>query len=304
MTATAFPSPLIIADLSGGTDQDAGPTPIAQGISLLDPRSAYTYSAGSARPFYGFADGGGCLVADFAPSAVSTTNIAASQHTTQNTALTLVSSSGSGITVGDSIVRADTGATVTGLLRIDGTVGYVAAGSSKLNRTWDPTKPAMGRAVSISSTSDLHLINFTVKGYDPYGYPVTSTIAGPNNSTVNTTKTFKWVASVTPDTTDGSHNVTVGTADIFGLPIRADSLFYVYAFWNEIAFATSSHLTFTAADTTSPATASTTDVRGTLNLNADAGGTASNGTIKLRVAVVPSVANISTTTGLFGVAQV
>ena len=304
MSTTAFPVPLVVADLSGTTDPELGPSSFIQGTALLDPRTPFTFAVGGANPFYSFMDGGGILAADYAPSAVSAVNIAALQHPTLNTAMTLVSSTGAGITVGDSIVRTDTGATVTGLLRIDGTVGYISTSTIDRSRIWDPAKPAIGRSVSLTSTADLHLINFTVKGYDGFGYPVTSTIAGPNNSTVTTPKTFKWVASVTPSASDGVNNVSVGVADIFGLPIRADSLFYVSAFWNEITFATSASLVFTAAVTTSPSTAALGDVRGTLNTNANAGGTASNGTIKLRLSITPSAANISTITGLFGVSQV
>ena len=233
------------------------------------------------------------LGADFAPSTVSTTNIAASQAVSSTGGLTLVSATGSGITVGDSITNAVTGATVTGLLRIDNTPAILTFGQAQTLGVWDPSNPPVGRAVSLTSASNLSAINFTVAGYDAYGYPQTQTLAGPNANTVNTTKTFKWIASVKPASTSGS-SVSVGTADIYGLPLRSDRFFYASdSCWNNALILTAA---FTAADTTSPATASTGDVRGTITP-----ASSSDGTKRLQIYQSVAPANVSTVTGLFGV---
>lgn len=69
-----------------------------------------------------------------------------------------------------------------------------------------------GRIVGIYSSADLHLIGFTIVGTNANGEVISETVAtGPNNSTVVSTKLYKTVTSVTPDTTDGSNNVEVGT---------------------------------------------------------------------------------------------
>ena len=85
----------------------------------------------------------------------------------------------------------------------------------------------------------------------------------------------------------------VGTGDVFGLPIRADSRNYVLTAWGG-AFVTTG--TFTAAVTTSPATTTTGDVRGTF-----APADAADGSKRLTLWVF--VADDDTQTGLYGVTQ-
>ena len=153
--------------------------------------------------------------------------------------------------------------------------------------------PLLGVQCRVTSTSNLSAINFTITGYDAYGYLQTATIAGPNVNTVNTTKTFKWIKSVKSSTTNAG-SVSVGTADIYGLPLRADRFFYVSdSTWNNVTILTAA---FTAADTTSPATASTGDVRGTITTVSS-----SDGTKRLQIAINLHPANVSSVTGLLGV---
>jgi hypothetical protein len=138
-------------------------------------------------------------------------------------------------------------------------------------------------------------VNFTVKGYDAYGYPLTQTLAGATtSSTVYTGKAFKWVSSVSASTTS-STAISVGVSDIFGLPFFASAIGYVYAYWNSKLVATSTTATtFTAGVTAT--TAGATDVRGTINLG---GMAASDGTKKLQMWQWVSPVNL-TTAGLFG----
>lgn len=303
MTVSAFAGPLITFGQSPVADYnpDAGPSLFFNGSGLLDPRSPYTYnglSFGSAT--LGFLGSTSIPVIQVVPSALAANNIAASQTPTAGTALTLVSSTGAGITVGVSITRADTGVAVTGLLAIDGAAGTVTFGTGGTGAggsvaLWDPAK-AIARAVRIHSAGVDTGATFTVRGFDIYGYPMTETITGASGADANGKKAFKYILSITPAGTLSGSAVTAGTTDIIGLPIRADVVseteINMASTW--ITAATG----FTAAVTTSPATATTGDVRGTYALQ-----TASDGTRRLAIFQTPQVANIGSVTGLFGVTQ-
>lgn len=159
-------------------------------------------------------------------------NIALSQHMTLSTALVLTA--GTGVT--STTAPDGSGRTV---LQLD-----------------------TPRCVAIISTANLSGMTFTVSGFDQYGQPMTQTLTGPNNATVNTKKAFRQILSVTPSATDGANNVTVGTADIFGMNFVVLHNEYVASVKWGGALAQDGGV-FTPADTTSPATASTGDIRGT-----------------------------------------
>lgn len=298
MSASAFSGPLVVygaAPYATETNEDRGPSAFDQGMALLDPRTPFTYTPGisDTRKFYGhLASGVVCI--DAVPSTLSAANIAAAQVPVAGTALTLVSSTGSGITVSTSITSASTGLAVTGLLAIDTAMSPVTFGSAAQTSVWDPTK-AISRNLRITSVGDDSGATFTVVGYDLYGYPVTETITGANAGIAAGVKAFKYIASVTPAGTLSGSNASVGTGDVIGLPLRADYFGQVRIVYNDAAITATTG--FTAA-VTSTATATTGDVRGTYALQ-----TASNGTRRLHVYVHPSVANISSSTGLYGVAQ-
>lgn len=177
------------------------------------------------------------------PLTAAINNIALSQHMTASTALTLTA--GAGITAG------------------------TAPNGSAILQTDVP------RCASLTSTSNLSAINFTLTGYDEYGALLTSTIAGPNNNTVTFPKAVASVVSIVPGTTDGSHNVSVGTSDLFGLQFAVTDAGYVLPKWgNALPIDTG---TLVEADTAA-ATATTGDVRGTYQPS-----TASNGVRRLVV---------------------
>jgi hypothetical protein len=156
------------------------------------------------------------------------------------------------------------------------------------------------RCVSLTSTGNISAVNFTVKGYDVYGQPMTATLAGPNNNTVNTLKAFFSVISITASAAVGT-NTSAGSSDIFGLPVAvADAGYIVKSSWNNTLAQNAG--TFTKADATSPATSATGDVRGTY---AQAGA-ASNGVIRLVLTLALSGAAVSskaTRLGALGVTQ-
>ena len=114
-------------------------------------------------------------------------------------------------------------------------------------------------------------------------------------------KAFKYILSITTNA-DVATTVKVGTGDVFGLPLRVDSFAYADVVWNNTAVTASTG--FVAAVTTSPATATTGDVRGTYAVQS-----ASDGTKKLQVFITCNTAtminntNSSTFTGPYGVTQ-
>ena len=409
MSQTAEQGPLITFGqaVSNDTNPDAGPSAWYQGDMILDPRTQYTYQPGepaTAGQTWGWTTAGPVVLVDQAPSTASTTNIVDAATPTTGVPLTLVTSSGSGITVGCSVVNALTGKLVTGLLGIDVsaartvtgsftngspkitdsgetllgvqvgdrvtlttsatlptpfallTTYYVAAigngdlmlaatsggppisatstgsGTQTLNVTattsyyngplpaqpqvvfgqggsgfgggqggpmtaWNPAW-ALRRCLILTNNGNDTTGTYTVAGYDEYGYPMTQVLTGPSTSTVDTTKAFKYIASVTPGGTIASTSVSVGTIDVFGLALRTDYVQYIQVYWGTpstiVAPASS---TFVAADIQT-ATGTSGDVRGTIY-----GGSASDGTKRLIVVWTPQPANMNSTVGLLGQPQ-
>lgn len=106
----------------------------------------------------------------------------------------------------------------------------------------------------------------TVTGTDYYNQPQTE--ASASGTTFTGKKAFKTITAVTFST--GVTAATVGTGVKMGLPYRVDQNGILDALMDNLPDVT---YTFVAADTTSPATSSTGDVRGTI-----AASTAPNGT--------------------------
>lgn len=284
-------------------NSDAGPNLSYQGNGLIDPRFGYANggigSGAGSMLAAGFGPGVNYVVIDQVPSTAAAANVAALANVTSGTKMTLVSSSGSGIvvTTAAQFIK-PTGKTVpSGVLAVENAVAFVNFGQSQAIQLYDPTT-LIARAVSITGVSGGAGGAMTVRGYDIYGNPMSETITvGAGVNTVNGKKAFKYIASVTPGFTD-AHNYSVGIADVYGLPLRADAFGYVNASFNNQLL---TNPTFTAADTTSPATATTGDVRGTIVVTAD-------GTKRLQVMQGISVANLNTLapgvfTGLYGVAN-
>lgn len=411
MSISAFSGPVVAFGQSpypaSEYNPEIGPSLFYAGAAILDPRTPYTYVTGQD---FGAATAGFLGVQDVVslnilPYTLSKTAIAAAAATTANTAMTLVSSSSAttGIATSQSITRADTGATVTGLVGIDAytsvtgyisngtsgtagnilivstasaaplTIGMVISGTgigsnvvitgygptvtatnggagagltgsytvsgapvaagtsgspititallgnSTLNaiaaertpfgsagtvQLWNPMA-LTARAVSITPTSGTPTanINFTVSGYDIYGYPMTEVIALTTGSTQSTAvsgkKAFKFVASVTPSVTD-TVTYSVGTTDTFGLPIRSDyfgDVLIVYPGSGSTNVVTS--VTGYTAAVTTTATSTTGDVRGTYTVQT----ASSTNTNRLIIRQSPALYNIGSATGLFGVTQ-
>lgn len=141
------------------------------------------------------------------------------------------------------------GTGVTARLRADGVTEYVLD---------------VPRTVTITAAG-ANTATYLVTGYDQYGQKMTETFAAPSTSTVTGKKAFKTVISVAnANATAGTNGLTVGFSDILGLPFRLTDLGYVTnCMFNQTAVTINSS-NIKVADTTSPATSSTGDVRGTI----------------------------------------
>jgi hypothetical protein len=138
----------------------------------------------------------------------------------------------------------------------------------------------VARNVSIVSSSASDTTQtVTVTGTDYYGQTQTARLTINGTTTVNGTKTFKTITQVAVSAAFVG-NLSVGSGDTFGLPYRVtDAGYLLRTGWNNTVADNAG--TFTAADTTSPATATTGDVRGTF-LPAS---TAANGSRRLVIAI-------------------
>ena len=299
MPVTEVSGPFVTSAGNSSGNPDYGPSLTGNGNGLLDTRYVYPYGAAGLRAI-GYKGNNHIPTINAVPSAKTVNALAASQAPTTSVALTLVSTTGAGITVtsGATTVQPSGNVIPSGTLAIDGLPGTVYVSQTGATQLYDPSK-ALARAVTISSNGNDSTASFTVKGYDVYGYPMSDTIQGSaSSSTVTTLKAFKFVSSITPTGTINSTMVAAGQSDVYGLPLRADYWGDITVYWNSALI--TANTGFVAADATSPATAATGDVRGTYAVQT----TASNGTVRLQIFQTPSVADLLTQTGLWGVSQV
>jgi hypothetical protein len=317
---TAFEGPLIVygtrnAPGQGGTNNpNKAPSPFGQGVGLLDDRAGYNVNRWGCITWMG---SGGAFVPliNQAPTALTVTNIAASQTATAGTALTLVSSANSGVTLvasGGVTIWASGNLIPANTLVLDGLPGLITpyqnvtqpSSGNPMVSLYDPTK-SISRNVRITCSGDDHLATFLVSGYDLYGYTQTETIAGVTTAVASGKKAFKFITSIVPAGTVSSTALTVGTGDVIGFPLRVNSPGYTNIWWagtqatvTTNPFGTASAYNF--ADTTSPATSTTGDPRGTIYLGT---ATASNGTASrtLQVAVSLDPSAFGAADAIFGV---
>jgi len=141
------------------------------------------------------------------------------------------------------------------------------------------------RAVSITAAAGATTRSYTVTGYDRYGQKMSELI--PNvaaSSTVNGKKAFYQVLTVAVDGAT-TNNVSAGSTDILGIPVRVTDRGYCDPSWNNTLARDTG--TLVVADQTSPATTSTGDVRGTYVPSS-----ATDGTKRLIMGIgVPAIAS-------------
>lgn len=294
--AGAFPG-LTIGD--GG--EQPGPSAFAHGGGIFDTRFGNFAGAdiSATMPmWYGL---GWINVLNQAPAALSATNIAAAQVPVAATPLTLASAS-TGITVvpagGFSIIAGQV--FPAGALMIDGNPAVitlqslgaltVAGGLS----CYDP-RTMIARRLIFTSVGNDSTATVAIVGVDMYGYTYHETVTLANATTTTSLKAAKAVISITPAGTLSGSNLSVGTTDVFEFPLAVDQFPFVQIYWNSGLISASTG--FTAAVRTTPATATTGDVRGVYATQS-----ASDGTKLLQVFVAPNAPHMNQT-GLFGVAQ-
>jgi hypothetical protein len=188
----------------------------------------------------------------------------------------------------------------------------IAAGLLRLHNP----REALARVVSISNAVSASGGTFTVAGWDIYRQPMTETITASltTAATVYGKKAFKYIGSITPNFTD-AHNYAVGVGDTFGFSLRIDE-------WENARFYYGGGLMVIstgviAAVTTNPATATTGDVRGTIQVSSSGNATAIASPLAAatdgvkRLAIIASApfqnvtyANPNNYAPLFGVTQV
>lgn len=145
------------------------------------------------------------------------------------------------------------------------------------------------RSARITSTGDESGVTFTLTGTDRYGKAVVWSGAGPNNSTVDSAKTFLTITSVAVDGATTSTQVDVGTGDDLGLPYRLATKGQSLG-WTKDGI-TATDITITVADQTA-VTATTGDVRGKVSA------TAVDGTATFSLLMVADATSKTTLVGL------
>jgi hypothetical protein len=308
--STASKGPLIVygqrpplgTGTTGSENPYLGPSMFYAGSpGLIDSRAGYNNTIAGCVGFVG----SDIMVLDATPATKAANNIAASQSPGSG-AITLVSTTGAGVTVmSASQYMPASGVTIpSGTLALDGQVAFINYGralNSNSGRTdisaYDPSS-MLSRTLQLVSGGNDSGITFTVKGWDVYGFPMTETITGANAGTATGAKAWKYIASVTQSGAVAS-TLTIGTNDVIGFPIQVLRFGRAEIFYNNALI--TANTGFTAAVTTSPATATTGDVRGTYALQS-----AADGTKTIQIAVYIPAANLNTVNGaasVYGVTQ-
>lgn len=183
-------------------------------------------------------------------------------------------------TIDDDAIALAQSPTVAGALTLNGTL--VSGGVAELD---------VLRAITATSAGNDTGVTITVTGHDYDGREQTETMLGGNSVAVTTDKAYADITDVLVSGATAS-TIKIGTSDKLGFPIKVTRFGQVRIVYNNAAI--TANTGFTAADTTSPATAATGDPRGTYALQ-----TASNGSRVFDVWIVPDATE--TEADLFGV---
>lgn len=292
-------SPGVFNPYTSSVSPDAAPSLAYGGYGLQDPRMPYNkfngLGNGALAAIVGWTMDGTPCVLDVTPPAASTTNIAAAANAVSGTAMTLVSSSGAGVIVTSSALTTFPSGNVvpSGTLAMGTQMGYLFLGQRDITAFYDPTK-AWACVIQITGVSGGAGGAFAVVGFDVYGQPMHETItAAAGAGSTNGAKAWKWITSITPQFSD-AHTYSVGTTLVTGLNLAADVAGYVDIWVSGTGY--TANVTMTGAVTTTPATATTGDVRGTTTLT----------NARTCVYVTPNAARLTTVpivNGMFGVQQ-
>ena len=255
MSITAFSGPVIsygqntVGSNPSITDYnpDLGPSLFWGGVARIDPRPNFNYIPGQNFGAFtaGFATSDAQTIS-YAPYTLSTSAIAAAANVVSGTAMTLVStnSTSTGVSVGASCTNYNTGATVTGLLMVDGFASFtgVIASSiltvSSLTGTISIGMTITGTGVNTGTTIVNQLTGapggvgtYTVQGDDTASSTTitaqatgTTALAQPfgQSNTVylwNPQAIVSRAVSVTGSASATGGNILISGYDIYGVPM-------------------------------------------------------------------------------------
>ena len=255
MSITAFSGPVIsygqntVGSNPSITDYnpDLGPSLFWGGVARIDPRPNFNYIPGQNFGAFtaGFATSDAQTIS-YAPYTLSTSAIAAAANVVSGTAMTLVStnSTSTGVSVGASCTNYNTGATLTGLLMVDGFASFtgVIANSiltvSSLTGTISIGMTITGTGVNTGTTIVNQLTGapggvgtYTVQGDDTASSTTitaqatgTTALAQPfgQSNTVylwNPQAVVSRAVSVTGSASATGGNILISGYDIYGVPM-------------------------------------------------------------------------------------
>ena len=171
-------------------------------------------------------------------------------------------------------------------------------------------------SISLQTGGVATAVTFLIVGYDLWHMLTTELLTVAATTSATTAfgqKAFKYIQSVTPTSAStGGNSYGVGIGDTFGMPLRADEWEQTEVYWAGTASTNSTG--FSTAVTTTPATNTTGDVRGTVQVGASGRGSAVTGTLSAngtsRLAVIQDLgvwnvlfATPNNPAPMFGVAQ-
>jgi hypothetical protein len=274
--------------------------------ALTIPAGAYKYfKKGQALLLPGAGSGGTAPLLTTVANAVA---FGATTITLSNAAVTTTSSQPVG-SADPTLFNLATSVTPT--LSNVGAMPWIFSGCTAL---FDPTQ-GVARCLRVisSNAADGATFSVTVRGWDVYGVPMTETITLNGTTAVYGKKAWKYVNTIQYNKTGGgttTGTITLGTGDTFGIALKSDFFEYMSIYWN--AAFQPANTGWLVADSTTPATATTGDVRGTIQLGVNGAGTgyttSPNGSIRLAAFMsVPAYnavnANNLNYATLFGVTQ-
>ncbi|MGH3429969.1 MAG: hypothetical protein ACRDQZ_20770, partial [Mycobacteriales bacterium] len=177
MSISAWDGPAVIASGSDA-NPELGMSLFTQGFGILDPRPYYTYNRGQnfGSLTAGWLGTKRILGINAIPFTKTVNLIAALQHITNGTPLTLASANASGLGVGAAITRADTGVAVSGLLVIDPPVASVTASLVSGSNVLNVTASTIGTTSLDRLRPGMVLTDSTTGGNIPTGATI---LAGP-----------------------------------------------------------------------------------------------------------------------------
>lgn len=200
---------------------------------------------------------------DLVPPTLNAAAFAAAQAVTANQPMTLVAASGNGVVVPTQTYFMPPGGTVTPTTArfVLSVPTYIQFGFGKA-QTWayDFTT-SLSRCLTVTSVGNDSAATMQLTGVDEYGYTIHQNLTMANAGIATTTKAFRGLISAVPTGTLSGSNVSIGTTDIFGLPFFCNMQSALEGFWNNAIHYNAG--TLVNGVTTSPATGTTGDPRGT-----------------------------------------